>query len=120
MDVSNGLEGVSLKAIVAGFLQAVTEAKRLGDLESARLAEVYRSERNLASFTVPAFTISDMDIELRFAVVGSVEPSRGEEPPSDITVNVSPDLIQGLEAHQVSSIRLRVSPVNLRVFEGGS
>ena len=120
MDVSNGPEGVSLKAIVAGFLQAVTEAKRLGDLESARLAEVYRSERNLASFTVPAFTISDMDIELRFAVVGSVEPSRGEEPPSDITVNVSPDLIQGLEAHQVSSIRLRVSPVNLRVFEGGS
>ncbi|MFX0203078.1 MAG: hypothetical protein ACFFCW_43800 [Candidatus Hodarchaeota archaeon] len=110
-------EGITLKATVSGLMRALRQAKYLGDLESAKLSDVYKKEKALSSFTVPAFTISDVDIELRFSIA---EPSKqiveeGED--LDIKVNISPATLKGLEAHQVSVMKLRISPVNLKVFE---
>lgn len=109
-------EGISLKAVVGGFLQALREAKRLGDIESAKLLDIYKKERALSSFTVPAFTISDVDIELRFSIVGPTgEHEEGEIP--NLKINISPESLKGLEAHQLNVMKLKISPVSLRVFE---
>jgi hypothetical protein len=108
---------VSLETVVAGLLHAVRNAKRAGDLESARLLEVYKKERALSSFSVPAYTIADVDIELRFSVAG-VQEGKGEEGEiPNLRVKITPEALKGLEAHQVSVMRLKISPVSLRVFE---
>lgn len=76
-----------------------------------------KKEKALSPFTVPAFTISDVDVELRFSIVGLSEEEKKEGVVPDLKVNISPDSIKELEAHQVSLMRLRISPLNLRVFE---
>lgn len=113
-----GREGTSLKSVVGGLLQALGEAKYLGDIKSAKLLETYKKVKALSLFTVPAFTISDVDIELRFSIVGpSEEQKEGEIP--DFKINISPEFLKGLESHHISVMKLKISPVNLRVFEEG-
>ena len=36
---------------------------------------------------------------------------------SDIKVDISPASLKGMEAHQVSVMKLKISPVSLKVFE---
>ena len=112
-------EGITLKATVAGLVRALSEAKYLGDLESARLQDVYRKEKYLSQFTVPAFAISDVDVELKFAIV---EPEQNVEDGkvSELKIKISPEFLKGLDAHQVSVVRLKISPINLKVYEEGS
>jgi hypothetical protein len=110
-------EGISLKTVISGAVQALREAKRLGDMESAKLFEVYKKEKALSSFTVPAFTISDVDLELRFSIVGPAEEKEKEGEIPELKVNISPDSLKGLEAHQVSVMKLKITPVSMRVFE---
>lgn len=110
-------EGVTLKATVAGLMGALREAKYLGDLESAKLSEVYKKEKDLSSFTVPAFTISDVEIELHFSIAEPPEQQKKKGEALDIKVNISPKSLKGLEAHQVSVMKLKISPVSLRAFE---
>ncbi|NOY59556.1 MAG: hypothetical protein GXO75_11610 [Calditrichaeota bacterium] len=110
-------EGISLKFLIGGVLHALSEAKRLGDMESAKLYELYKKEKILTSFTVPAFTISDTELELRFSIVGPPEGKNKEGETPDIKVDISPESLKGLEAHHVSLLKLKISSVNLRVFE---
>jgi len=115
--MSDEKEGISLKLVVGSVLQALREAKRLGDMESAKLFEVYKKEKVLSSFTVPAFTISDTDLELRFSIVEPPEEKKKEGEIPDIKVNISPESLKGLEAHHVSLLKLKISSVSLRAFE---
>lgn len=111
-------EGISLKRLIGGILQGLKEAKHLGDVESARLHEIYKKEKSLAPFSVPAFGLSDIEVELKFAVV-ELEDKKGKTNTSELTVNISPEFLKGLEVHQVSTMKLKIAPVNLRVFEEG-
>lgn len=115
--MSKEKNSISLKRIIGGIIQALVEAKRLGDLESARLIEVYKNEKTLSSSSIPAFIISDTEIELRFSIEGVQEEKTktGEIP--DVKVNISPESLTGLEAYHVSLLKLKFSPVTLRVFE---
>ncbi len=107
---------MSLKAVVTGLMQALREAKLLGDMESARLIKTYR--KSMPSFSVPAFAISEVEVELRFAVAESQElRRRGGAQPGDIKIKISPETLKGLEPHQISQLRIKFSPVELRVFE---
>ena len=115
--MSDEIEGISLKKVVGGIERALREAKQLGDIESAKLMEVYRNEPSLSSFSVPAFTISDVDLELRFSIVEPAAEEGGEEEIPDIKVNISSDLLKGLESHQISVMRLKILPVSMRVLE---
>ncbi len=104
---------VSLKTVVGGILQALREAKFLGDRESARLMETYRGDAALSAFSVPAFTISEVELELRFAVASAPEVRRK----ADIKVRITPEALKGLEPHHISTLKIKLSPVELRVFE---
>ncbi|MCK4830805.1 hypothetical protein KA005_84620 [bacterium] len=110
-------EGISLKTVIAGLFQALRESKYLGDLESVKLLDIYKKEKGLLSFSVPSFTISDVDVELRFSIVGPSEEQKKEGKISDLRVNISTESLKGLEAHHVSLMKLKISPVSMRVFE---
>lgn len=109
-------QSVSLKTLFSGVLQALMEAKQLGDTESAKLLTIYKEQKTLSSFSVPAFTISDVDLDLRFSIVDLVE-GQGEGELLDIKVNVSSESLKELQDHQISRMTFKISPVNLRVFE---
>ena len=110
-------EGISLKMVVGGILQSLREAKHIGDVESARLVDIYKKEPRLSLFSVPAFAISDVEVELRFAVsdAGSGQNCEGND--IDVKVCITPDAIKELNEHQMSVMKLKLSPVSLRVFE---
>jgi hypothetical protein len=115
--MSDMKEGVSLNVVVGSILQALREAKHSGDIESAKLLEVYKKEETLSPFTVPAFSITDVEVELRFSIVQSPEEQNkaGEVPL--LKVNISPESLKELDAHQISMMRIKISPESLRVFE---
>lgn len=115
-DTSGENDGISLTSLVSGVVHALQKAQHLGDAESAKLLENYRKEKSLLSFSIPAFKISDVDIELHFAIVGSTEEEKTREI-TDLKVNVSPTFLKGLEAQQISVIKLKITPTNLRIFE---
>jgi hypothetical protein len=110
---------ISLKRVVGGILQALREAKFLGDKESARLMEIYKSNSILSAFTVPAFSISEVEVELRFAVASLPEERRKRkaEEATDIMVKITPEALKGLEPHHISTMRVKFSPVEMKVFE---
>jgi len=110
-------EGVSLRTVVVGLLKALAEAKHLANVESARLYEAYKQNASLSRFLVPAFTISEVDAELRFAVIGPADEREKEAQASDLKINISPESLKGLEAHHIAVMKLKISPVSLRVLE---
>ena len=88
-------DGISLRALVAGILLAVEDAKRLGDMETGRLRELYNKEPLLASATVPAFAIADLQVELRFIILGAAEGNGSPETPAFVhSVRPTPLLIR--------------------------
>ncbi|MEK6756043.1 MAG: hypothetical protein AABZ02_07820 [Bacteroidota bacterium] len=113
----NESEGISLAAVVNGLLQALKDAKHAGDLESARLAEVYKNEKGLSSFAVPAFAVSDVEVELKCSVLEPPSDAVAKGQPGALKVIVSSDRLKGLEPHQISLLKFKINAVNLRVFE---
>lgn len=114
--VSDSGESTSLSAVVQGIVQALREAQHMGDIESARLAEAYKKEKPMLSFTVPAFKIADVEIELHFAVRGTVEGEKKGET-TDVMIDISPSSLKELDAAKVSVMKLKITPTNLKVFE---
>ena len=115
--MGNEPDGVSLKYIISDLLRALIEARHLGDLETMRLSETYKDQKNLISFPVPAFSISDVDIELYFSIVGVSEKEDNKDEISDVMVSVSPESLKSLEPHHINLIKIKISPENIRVFE---
>ncbi|PWG62709.1 hypothetical protein [Sediminicurvatus halobius] len=102
---------VPLAQLVGAVLGSLAEARRLGDLETARLREEYRKSEALAELTVPAFQIADVDIELRFAVAGAPDGQGGD--PRGVAVITDPKALREFQPHQVSSMKLRLAPLTL-------
>jgi len=112
-------EGLELKIIIGGILRGLREAKFLGDSESARLHEAYKENPVLARLSVPAFSISDLEVELRFAITGpSEEPGKEGEVP-DLKVDISTRTLKGLESHQIQVMKFKISSIDLGVLEEG-
>lgn len=107
-------QGVVLKGVVSGIIQALQEAKYSGDMQSAKLKELYKSEKAFVGFSAPVFTIADVEIELRFAVA---VPSFDSKDSAEVRVYISPDSLKGLQEHQVSTMKFKISAVNSPIFE---
>jgi hypothetical protein len=110
-------QGLKLNRLIGGILQGLREAKRLGDLESIRLHETYKENPVLAQLSVPAFDISEVEVELRLAIAGPSEEAEKEGEIPDLKVDISTSALKALESHQVQIMRLKFSPVPLRVLE---
>jgi hypothetical protein len=105
-------DGTSLRALVAGILLAVEDAKRLGDMETGRLLELYSKEPLLASATVPAFAIADLQVELRFIIVGVSEGNGGAV--ADVRINATAAGLKDANPSQVQVMQLKLSPTLVR------
>jgi len=109
---------VDLKSVIGSILRALQQAKQMGDLESASLLESYAKEKRLASFSVPAFSIADVEIELRFAVVGAPGHTRGEENASELKIAIGAEALKGLDPAHLQTIKFRLAPVPFGAMEG--
>jgi hypothetical protein len=105
-----------LGAVIGSILQAVQEAKRLADLEAARLLEIYRGEKALSAFAVPAFNIADAEIELHFAIVGSIA---GPKPgvPLGLKVSVAASALKSVDPAHLHMMKFKLTPVQIRAIE---
>jgi hypothetical protein len=106
---------VDLAEIIAAIVEALARARYLGDLESTRLARLYREDENLAPFLAPHFDITSVEVALRFAILGLGGSERGTEVGVPLQVSVSPGLLGTLDPHQVTELRLVVTSSPLRV-----
>jgi len=104
--------------IVGGLLQSVKQAKLLGDLETARIAQMYR-EKGISNLSVPAFTIDEVEIELKFVVAGPVGSSRksAESGLPQLKVHIDPEALESVTPEKLSSMRIRFKPVDMKVFK---
>lgn len=114
--MSEKKHGFKLKTVVEEVLKGVRTAQHLGDLETAQLNEVYLKNPVLGRLSLPAFRISDIEFELHFNILESSEKIEAGKTP-DMTVDIVSDKLTKLEPHQVQTMKLKISPVNLRVFE---
>ena len=110
-------DDIELKNVVGSILLAVQEANHLADLEAARLMSVYKKEKSLSSFAVPAFAIAETEIELRFTVVGYSEEKPKSGSLSGLKVKMTAASLQGLEPSQIQLMKLKIISIPLRVFE---
>ncbi len=108
---------MDLKEVIGSILLAAQEAKLKGDLESAKLLELYRKTEGLSQFSVPAFAISDLEIELHFTIVagGDQIPAAGEIP--DLEVNITATSLKGADPTQLQAMKFRLVPLRMRVLE---
>jgi len=57
-----------LHGVLGGILRDLTRGRAMGDLTSFEVAQMYRQNELLSTFSIPRFRIDDVEIELRFAV----------------------------------------------------
>lgn len=57
-----------LQGVLGGILRDLTRGRAMGDLTSFEVAQMYRQNELLATFSIPRFRIDDVEIELRFAL----------------------------------------------------
>jgi hypothetical protein len=103
---------IALSALLGSLLVGVQEAKRIADLETGRLLAIYEKEQLLSQSTVPAFNIADLEVELRFAIVGAAGDGA-----QDIQVVATTEDLKGIDPGQVQTIRFKLTPIALRAVE---
>jgi outer membrane biosynthesis protein TonB len=111
--MADGAQTISMSALISELARALSQAEHLADLESARLAAMYKSTGGLADFPVPAFDIAEVNVELRFAVM--------ETGPTDtpaVQIRIDPEYLKTLRPDQLSSMTLRFAARPRRVVEG--
>lgn len=57
-----------LQSVLGGILRDLTRGRAMGDITSFEVAQMYRQNDLLASFSIPRFRIDEIDLELRFAL----------------------------------------------------
>ena len=115
-----GREGtLGLNTVIEGVLKSLREAQHSGDLESAALHEAYKENSVLSRFSVPAFSISELELEVRFAIVGLSEGEESGAETPDLKVDVASPTLKDLAPHQIQVMKLKISPVALGVIEEG-
>lgn len=107
---------IDLSSVVAGIVRAVQEGKRLGDLESARLAEEYRRDQDLSAFSVPAFAVADVTVELRFAVTKVIDPGKGGDGVPKLQISLDLESLKNVDPQHIQVLRLQISPLPMRVI----
>jgi hypothetical protein len=109
----------ALSDVLSSLLRAAVDARGAMDRASAELAKAYWADPILRSLPLPAFTIPEMKVRLKF-IVSDVAPHEGTTAATrlpDMRVIVDRTSLEKLPPHLVSEIELRLTPQMLRVAE---
>jgi len=66
----NAAKAWSLKWLLSAIVTALTHAANAGDLETAKLANLYQSDKFLSTLNIPSFTLSTAQVTLHFVFLG--------------------------------------------------
>lgn len=109
-----------LSDVIAGLLRALVRARGAMDSASSELAKAYWADPILRSLPLPAFTMPQVKVRLKFAVAGLVTVGSGGEratPAADMRVIVELPALEKVPAHLISELELNLTPQMLRAFE---
>lgn len=102
-----------LHDIVASVLQDVLSAQHQANLIAESLAGEYASSPMLKAFPVPAVSVGEMEVTLRFAIVGGenlrIEGRQDDEAVRSMEVIVDSDRLASLDKDCLQSITLKIS-----------
>lgn len=104
---------IQLSSLISGIYQSLVRAKENCDRESIRLTERNRKEKYHPNLTVPAFSIKDVEIALKFAIV----ECKGKDDQWSTIVNYSSEYLKELSDQEISVMKLSLEPQDIRVFE---
>lgn len=105
-----------LTEVVASLLGALIGAQRSLDSASAELAKIYWADPVLRSLPVPVFSMPQVTVHLKFAVL-QVEPSPAEVKTPTMRVIVDTPSLNKLPAHLVSQLEFKVTPQSVRIYK---
>lgn len=109
-------EPKDLTEVVASVLGAMVGAKRSLDSASAELAKIYWADPVLRSLPVPAFSIPEVTVHLRFAVVQVASaPAGGKTQAMRVIVDTAS--LEKLPAHLVSQLDIKLTPQSVRIYQ---
>jgi hypothetical protein len=107
-----------LSDVLASLLRALVTARGAMDNASADLAKIYWADPVLRSMPLPAFSMPEVKVHLKFAVSGLTSSGgRLGTAASDMRVVVDLPSLENLPAHLISELELRLTPQMLRAFE---
>lgn len=113
------VEGAELGEVVASILGAVAAASRSVDAASAELAKIYWKDPVLRSLPLPAFSIPEVTVHMKFAVVRIDAPESATAFPA-MRVVVDAASLGKLPSHLVSEMQFKVTPQAVRTYQTDS
>jgi hypothetical protein len=105
---------IALSNLIGGLVQSLAKAKYLGDLQSSQYKAEYKGNSSISDFTVPAFSIGEVELNLRFSIDSLVEDPIEK---IDVKININPEQLTLLQAHQISDIKIKLRPLEQRIYE---
>lgn len=116
-DTSKPTHGISLSELETGFMYSSIHAKFNGDAESAEFIEKYENDKLLSFFNPPVFSLSEIEIELRYVIVDLVKDKSGKI--IDILVDIRPEILRELQPHQINTLKMKINADSLRTTDEG-
>ncbi len=95
---------VSLNDILAGITSALVKTKSRMDETSLEIGKEYSGNKIMSNLSVPFFSISEVSLNLRFAIQN---PGSKNE---DLFVSVDSEYLEKLPDYAVSQLNLKLSP----------
>ena len=89
----------SLKWLVGAVATALTQAAHAADQQTAELAPAYEKDKYLSSLSVPAFTIANAQLTIRFVFAG-----RNPEDSHDVLVRADAESLSGAGSEKLSEL----------------
>jgi hypothetical protein len=108
---------IELETAISGILRSLIIAKQFMDSETVRLVEVYSKDEILRSLVVPAFSMAEVNLDLRF-VIDKVETENIEgKQSSKVHVRIDSQSLAGLPPNAISEFKIKIVPSNFKVYD---
>jgi len=101
---------VKLKDVLSSITGAFISAKSSMDRMSMEHSKQYQKEDLLSAANLPFFSISDVRLELRFAV-GEI----GRD--NEVFVSVNTPSLEKLPPHVISTVEIKLTPQPLKLYK---
>lgn len=111
METNEGeVSSVKLKDMLTSLAGAFVSAKSSMDKLSAEKSKEYQKEELLSTISLPFFSISDVKLDLKFAI-------RKVGRDNEILVSVDAQSLEKLPPHIISMAEIKLSPQPLKIYK---
>jgi hypothetical protein len=110
-------EPVDLTIVLSGLLISLANAKHQADEVSASLAKIYSEDKILRNFTIPAFNIQEIEMDLRFAIQKVEKVTKDNVKIPRILINIDVSTLSRIRIESLTNAKLKIVPTNFRIYQ---